>query len=425
MSPILSFLFGMAIDPRLIMSPQFAEHLWITSASDGQTNYFINKKGKIADYDYTGGGMKMGGNEQRTIKNILNAVSGTDILNFKRTKKRDKSQWDITKVSQISGEPSTLGIATSPEWGWNVYFKDQGGKTLTKPEYQLIHHEAGHALGLSHPGERPTNPVYSHADTVMSYNWVTDSNGNVVPYGFTSSDAAALRSWWNTSGYQGLEYTQPESVGDFNVITHDQEHDHDHHPNKFIVDNRKFPSYNLAVGDSAVIDFAKEWKSNSEAIADVLREKARNSSPLKVRLSKGDDVIDLKNWSGAGLPEDVSVGHVIIHTRKGDDRVILRGFEEFSNGEFAKDVVISGGKGVDTVVIDDAFKFPNAKAGSLVGNRVIRFFGDSEKVETFNGAKVVNAYRHQGCIIRDDVEFIEINDKTYSFDELFDVVQSM
>ena len=78
----------MAVDPRLLMSAQFAEHLWLTSASDGTTSYFINKKGKdYSDATWIGGGMKMGRSEKRLIKNILSAVSGTDILNFKSTKK--------------------------------------------------------------------------------------------------------------------------------------------------------------------------------------------------------------------------------------------------------------------------------------------------------------------------------------------------
>ena len=108
----------MAVDPRLIMSGQFAEHLWLTSASNGTTNYFINKKGKRGgpDNTYEGGEVKMGKNEDRTIKNILSSVSTTDILNFKQEKNRKYSQWDITKVSGFSDSNSkaTSSVATFP-----------------------------------------------------------------------------------------------------------------------------------------------------------------------------------------------------------------------------------------------------------------------------------------------------------------------
>lgn len=420
----------MAIDPRLIMSPQFAEHLWLTSASNGITGYYINKKGQAGgpDNTYNGGELKMGGNEDRIIKNILNAVSGTDILNFKKEKKRKNSQWDITKVNGFAESDSLQGIATSPNWGWDIYFKDERGtgKKLGRFEFQLIHHEIGHSIGLSHPGNNGTNPNYSMADTVMSYNVVVDSNNAVVPFGYTTSDASAIRGWWNDSGFEKLENTKPEDVGDFKVIQPDvDDHDHaDHSHFKLETERKPFPSIQLDLNQKNK-DFNKIWIENSQQISDKLRTRRGGSSPLVVDLSKDDDIVDFNNWTGDGLDSDVSVGHLLVKGKAGDDTFILRGNERFKNGIIGKDLVISGGKGFDTVIIDSAFDFPNAKAGELLGNKVIRFFGDTQKIDLGGGKKVINADPQQGVIIRNDVDMIRIGDQDFTFNQLYDLVKGM
>ena len=411
----------MAVDPRLLMSPMFAEHLWLTSASNGVTTFFINKKGKdYEDAKWQGGGMKMGKSEVRLIKNILSAVSGTDLLKFKETKDRSVSQWDIKKVSGWGN--SLQGVAEQPAWGWDIYFKDQDKKKVTKFEYQLIHHEIGHSIGLSHPGERPTNPAYSHADTVMSYNQVFDSNGTVVPYGFTSSDATAIMNWWNTDGFVQQEYNQPESVGDFTVVQANPDIDHNH--NHFEIKKSSFPVFKVA-SSGEEIDFSDVWNSGSVDISELIKERSNGSSPLTVKFSKSDDIIDFTDWKGDGLQEGIQVGHLLLKGRGGDDRFILRGAELFEDNSFAKDLVVSGGRGFDTVVLESAFEYPNAKAGMLAGQKVIRFYGNSEQVEIMDGAKVVQADRQQGVIIREDVEEIEVGGTTYTFNDLYEIVQGM
>ena len=128
---------------------------------------------------------------------------------------------------------------------------------------------------------------------------------------------------------------------------------------------------------------------------------------------------------GDGLEDGVSIGHLLLKGRGGDDTFILRGTELFEEGVFAKDLVVSGGKGFDRVILDSAFDYPNAKAGMLAGQKLIRFFGNSEEVEIMDGAKVIHADMEQGVIIRNDVEEIEINGVDYTFDELYGIVQNM
>ena len=413
----------MAVDPRLIMSGQFAEHLWLTSASDGKTGYFINKKGQGGgpDNTYIGGEQKMGNSENRVIQNILSSVSTTDILNFKKEKKRKYSQWDITKVGDFGD--GLQGIATSPSWGWDIYFKDDASKKkLSKFEFQLLHHEIGHSIGLSHPGENPTNPMYSMADTVMSYNVVYDNNGNVVPYGYTSSDANAIMSWWNTSGFVKQEDTKPEDLGSFNVYSPEIDDDlHDHNHMKLEIETKSFPVIKLNAQE-ADGDFSKIWKSNTILLAQKIRSRRGYTTPLVAKLGKDDDVVDFTNWSGDGLPSDVSVGHLVVKGQKGDDTFVLRGNKAFEDDLFGKDLVISGGKGNDMAIIDDAFDFPNSKAGHLAGNKVIRFYGDTQPVETDDGRKVVYSDSKQGVIIRSDVEQIKIGGSAYEFNELYNII---
>lgn len=122
------------------------------------------------------------------------------------------------------------------------------------------------------------------------------------------------------------------------------------------------------------------------------------------------------------MPSDVSVGHLVVKGQKGDDTFVLRGNKAFEDGLFGKDLVISGGKGNDLAIIDDAFDFPNAKAGHLAGQKVIRFYGDTQPIETEDGRKVVYSDSKQGVIIRSDVEQIQIGGSVYTFNELFDIV---
>ena len=78
---------------------------------------------------------------------------------------------------------------------WFVLWKNSTPNTdlLTDFDANTIVHEMGHALGLSHPGEKPNSPRFNTIeDTMMSYNDLNGEWGTA----FTDNDLAALTQIW-------------------------------------------------------------------------------------------------------------------------------------------------------------------------------------------------------------------------------------
>ena len=100
----------------------------------------------------------------------------------------------VSTESYFGWGPGTLGqvVPIRRADKWLVLFRDTGNSDF---DQNTIIHEFGHALGLSHPGEKPNNPAYNTVEhTVMSYNNLNGQWGDL----FTSNDLNALEQIWGS-----------------------------------------------------------------------------------------------------------------------------------------------------------------------------------------------------------------------------------
>ena len=79
---------------------------------------------------------------------------------------------------------------------WDILWRDTDGKNKQNDSdlYSIIH-ETGHALGLSHPKEKPFSPKWNSTDTVMTYN----PGPSGYETRFSSSDVKALQMIWGAA----------------------------------------------------------------------------------------------------------------------------------------------------------------------------------------------------------------------------------
>ena len=176
--------------------------------------YFIYQDVGSITFDDGGQGKTTQHSEEATtfIRNIFIRLDPMIDLDFQELNSWENSVFDIYSLNDYSEwDRDTVGEVNPQGSGANSYFdiywRNGGGNGLSEFDANTIIHEIGHALGLSHPHNRPFHPAFNTDDTVMSYNespdgwdtWFSDADINALQTIWGKEDDSSNSSDPNTS----------------------------------------------------------------------------------------------------------------------------------------------------------------------------------------------------------------------------------
>ena len=184
-----------------LISEAFSSHTKkIVEASGGETLYYYLESESATRNLANGMTLETYGHslgDENYIKDVFETLDPLIDLDFERTYDYSISSFDFYSVWDVwDWNDSTLGQVNDQldnAYYWDVIWKDAEGSEETSPlDKFIIVHELGHALGLSHPNEQPTNPLWDTNDTVMSYNIAASGYRDW----YTAKDIEALKRIW-------------------------------------------------------------------------------------------------------------------------------------------------------------------------------------------------------------------------------------
>ncbi len=213
-----------------LVNSELVAHTKLTISNDEVLSYYIDKKigweyldlntsvsDGILTYPNNIRIFNIGHSESKInfIRSTINRLDDIIDLDFKEMLDNNGSMLDIYHVNYSS----TFGVdvigqaiqqrSLQGSW-WDIFWKDSDlkGSINIDNDFNTIVHEIGHALGLGHPFNDPTNKSWNSSDTVMSYN----RSPNGWNKWFSEVDLNALISIWGRENDTGvIHYDKSQS----------------------------------------------------------------------------------------------------------------------------------------------------------------------------------------------------------------------
>ena len=185
----------MSFDPNILISSTFGDYTkTYLSGSEFATYYIHDEEGENLDIAFgEGDTLQHSGSNENYIRSIFNNLDPFISLDFNEVSTEDDATFRIYSLSDFSRwDDSTFGQVSNNNNYWDILWRNSSSDVDFNRN--TIIHEIGHALGLSHPNEDPTNSLWDSDITVMSYN----KSINGWNTSFSSNDIQALRLIWGT-----------------------------------------------------------------------------------------------------------------------------------------------------------------------------------------------------------------------------------
>ena len=204
----------MSFDYNILISSTFGDYTRsFLSGSESATYYIHDFENQDIEIAYgEADTVSHTSSNENYIRSIFNNLDPFISLDFTEVFTANDATFRVYSVSDFSGwDDSTFGEVSNNTNYWDILWRDSYSDTDFNRN--TIIHEIGHSLGLSHPNEDPTNPLWDSDITVMSYNkgingWNTS---------FSSNDLQALRLIWGSEENgipQNIQITDGQEIDD-------------------------------------------------------------------------------------------------------------------------------------------------------------------------------------------------------------------